>query len=392
MLETFLGPTAFGGTSPAVTDSTPHVQKRRLALQVCNFVMGHLPENPVRMEDVHRAQNTYCLRALLLRSLQEPGEWENLVDGIEIGINTTLAPSSPAGSIRPGKVTLDDVLRQVHSIGTSICGGANSDTSSSDGFPADAVEREGFDVIRSLEASRWRVLEPTPLLFPEEVRRFPQMLWPSSHGSLPSIAISTAPGNSGDDVRMERLRALTNAATSRLLRTWATRVRDLLEVQPPTTMNHTLPTVIPSSTFQATQSPAVLANYLALSLSPAAATYNDLGILLSSIDSKPEPSQSSRGSSPSGTTGSNLSRVYFEAGLEAGPDNAHLLTNLGSYWKKERNYEEAIRFVSQPLRISCLTSRAPPTGVAFNAVSGTINWLWPRTRNLLPLGSILDGL
>jgi protein O-GlcNAc transferase len=131
-----------------------------------------------------------------------------------------------------------------------------------------------------------------------------------------------------------------------LLRAWATRVQDFLETQLSTGRDHATPAPVPCSIFQATQSLVLLAEYLALSLFPTATSYNDLGILLSSFGDQSGGSRSSRSNSPDETTGQSLSRVYFEAGLEVDPDNAHLLANLGSYWKKERNYEEAIRFVS----------------------------------------------
>ena len=132
MLETFLGPGVFSGATPKLPDpNTPHtLGLHRQALQVCNFVVGHLPENPVKVEDVHRAQNTFRLRALLLRSLEEVGEWEDLVEGIEIGINATLSPppSLSAGSVQPEKVTLDHLLLQVYRIGKSIRDNSNADT------------------------------------------------------------------------------------------------------------------------------------------------------------------------------------------------------------------------------------------------------------------------
>ena len=404
MLEILLGPEVSGGTLSGVSNNSnsPHIlQIRRQALQVCNFVMGHLPENPVRMEGVHRAQNIFHLRALLLRSLQETGEWEDLVEGIEIGINTILTPpSSSAASVRPGKATFDDLLFQVYCLGKSICDNTDPGMSFRDGpldnldgaSPAAAVRQEGFDLLRSPEASGWKTLQPTLLLLPEDVFQLPLMLWPSTHGSLPSIAVSTAPGNSGDDVRIEWMKASTNATTSRLLRAWAARVQDFLETQPSTGRDHTTSAPVPCSIFQATQSLVVLAEYLALALSPTAMSYNDLGIFLSSFGSQPGVSQSSRSSSLGENTGHNLSRVYFEAGLEVDPDNAHLLANLGSHWKKERNYEEAIRFVSPSLRLLRLTPRTPSTVVAFIVVAGTISWRWLKTRDSLLFGSFLNGL
>lgn len=336
MLETFLGSNDFNTTSVIMPNNPmPHIlQMRQQALQACNFVIGHLSENPLRTEEVHRAQNTFRLRALLLRSSQEAGEWGDLVDGIEIGINATLTPPSPpAGSVRPKQVTFDDILLQVHSIGTSIYDDVSLKST---------TERE---VPRSLETPERTVFQPTLLLFPEEALRLLLMIWPSTHGTLPSIALPTAPGDSRDNVRIEWLKASTNTATSRLLRIWAMRIQDLLEAQLSTTGDQATPATVPGSIFQATLSLIILAEYLALSLSPTAISYNDLGIVLSSPDSQPTVRRPPRSGSPNGTTGHSLSRVYFEAGLEVDPHNVHLLTNLGSYWKKERNYEEAIRFV-----------------------------------------------
>lgn len=357
MLETLLGS---DGTSPMVVvsnDHTPHtLQIHRQALQACNFVMGHLAEYRLRMEEVHRAQNIFCLRAPLLRSLQELGEWEDLVDGIEIGINAL--PFSHTGSVRSEKNTLDCLLQQAHLFGMSICDQKNSGTSPVNCFPRlrddgsliASVEKEGIGVHQSPEAPGLKILQPT-LLLPEEALRLPLMLWPSTQGSLPSIADSAVSGDSRDDVWAERVKALTHAATSRLLRTWAMRVQDLLEAHPSTSSDQTPPAAVPDSVFHATKPVTVLANYLALSLSPTAMSYNDLGILLSSLDGQLKDSRSFRSGSPDETTGHRLSRLYFEAGLEVDPRNAHLLTNLGSYWKKEGNYEEAVRYVSPPLQV-----------------------------------------
>ena len=374
MLETFIGYKSLNSASPAMSDDpTPHVLKmRQHALQVCNFVMGHLPDNPLRMEEVHRAQNTFRLRALLLRSLQEVGEWESLVDGIEVGINTasTSSYSPSAGPVNPIKMTLDDLLLQAHSIGTLICDQTSSDAPPPDdsvggASPIPPVERE---------APEWSVLQPTLLLSPEEALGLLPTLWPAAHGSLPSIAVLTAPGNLQDDVWIERLKFSTNTATSRLLRTWATRVQDLLESQPSTTWDHAVSARVPGSLFRAGESLVVLAVYLALSLSPTAMSYNDTGILLSSLDGQPRASRLPRSSSPEGTTGHSLSREYFEAGLAVDPHNPYLLTNLGSYWRKERNCEEAIRCVSPPPQVSWLTSEPPSIVVISIVIPDITNW------------------
>ena len=344
MLETFLGSDDFNTTSVIMPNtSVPHIlQMRRQALQVCNSVMGHVPENPLRMEEVYRAQNTFRLRALLLRSLQEAGEWGDLVGGVEIGINPPAPPSPPVGPVRPKQATLDDLLLQVNSIGTTIYYRAGLGTPPPDSSLKSTTQRE---VPQSLEEPGWRALQPTLLLFPEEALRLLLLLWPSTHGTLPSVALPTVPENSRDDIWIERLKALTNIATSRLLRTWAARVQGLLEAQLSTTGDHTTPATVPCSIFQATVSLVVLAGYLALSLSPSAISYNDLGIILSCTDSQPTARRPPSSNYPDGTTGHILSRVYFEAGLELDPHNVHLMMNLGSFWKKEGNYKEAIRFV-----------------------------------------------
>lgn len=210
--------------------------------------------------------------------------------------------------------------------------------------PAGADQREGFGLQPCLEVVERKILQPTLLLFPEEVLRLPLMIWPSTNGSLFSVALAAGSDSTQDDVRIELLKASTNAATSRLLRIWASRVQEFLETQPSTGQAHATPVAVPCSAFQATQSLIVLADYLALSLHPTAVLYNYLGILLSSIDSQSRVSRSSESSSTNEITSQNLSRLYFEAGLGADPHNTYLLINLGSYWKKERNYKEAIRF------------------------------------------------
>jgi hypothetical protein len=134
MLETFLGSEDFHGALSVVPDTPHDLQIRRNSLEVCNLVMGHLPGYPIRMEEVYRAQNIFCLRALLLRSLQEVGEWEDLTDGIEIGINALTPPTTLAGSVRPEKATLDDLLLQTHGIVKSICDISSPGTSSEIAF------------------------------------------------------------------------------------------------------------------------------------------------------------------------------------------------------------------------------------------------------------------
>lgn len=357
MLETLLGSNDFNSTSPGVfvISTIPHIlQIRRQSLHLCNFVIGHLPGHQVKMEEIHRAQNTFRTRALLLRSLQEAGEWEDLVEGIEIGINTLSFPTLPTGSVHPKGTSLDDLLSQVHCIGKSIWDIRNPDVASSDDVPPPLAYPpailESFHVLQpSLEVPGWKTVQPTLFLLPEEALGLSLMIWPSTGGSLPSIAIPTAPENSQDGVRIELINASTNSATSRLLRIWATRVQESLGTQHSTGHDHTTPAAVPCSTFRATHSPAVLASYLALSLHPTAVPYNDLGILLASADDEHWIPRSSGSSSTNDTTGHNLSKLYFEAGLKLDPRNPYLLANLGSYWKKEKNYEEAIRFVSPAL-------------------------------------------
>lgn len=355
MLETLLGSTVFSGASLGVSNSdASHVLRiHQQAVEISNFVMGHLPENPVKAEDVHRAQSIFRLRALLLPSLQEVGEWENIVEGIELGINVTVAPPSlPTGS-RLRKTTFDDLLVQVHRNVQFISNDPGPEMSprdespdSLDGTFPTAADKHGVDLLRSLGSSELKILQPAPLLFPAETLRLPLMLWPLTHGSLPSVAVSATPGDPLDGFRMERIGALTNVATSRLLRMWAKAVQGFLETQSSTSGGQTTPVPVPCSALQATESLVLLAEYLALALTPTVASYNDVGILLSSLDSQSGNPRTSGSSYPGATAGHSFAKVYFEAALGVDPRNAHLLTNMGSYWKRERNYEEAIRFVS----------------------------------------------
>lgn len=326
MLETLLGHKDFHSTSLTVFDTpgTSHVLNiRQQSLQVCNLVLGQLPRNPVGVGEVHRAQNALCIRSLLLHSLHETGEWEDLTEGVEIGINIATTPPDSS----PGRATLDDLLLQAHQIGKSVYSATNPnnlDQQPSPGVPG----RE--------------ILHPTLLLFPNEVALLPSKIWPSTNGFLPGVPISSTSENSAEDLRIQLLNSSTNVTTSRLLRTWAMRVQTFLEAQPLNDEDHVTPAAVPCSSYQATESLIILASYLALSLHSSPTSYNNLGILLSSI--RPTVSRSSAPGSINATTGHKMSRCYFEAGLEVGPQNAHLLTNLGTYWKKEGNYEEAIRY------------------------------------------------
>ena len=210
------------------------------------------------------------------------------------------------------------------------------------------------------------------------------MLWPSTNGSLPSIAATIAPGSPMDDVRMGMLEASTNAATSKLLHMWAMRVQDFIEAQISTSKDYTASAPVPCSAFQATRSLVVLAEYLTLALYPTATSYNDVGILLSSLDNQSVASRSSGSDTLGNITGHSLSKAYFEAGLEVDPHNAHILTNLGSYWRKERNYEEAIRFASPSRR------RLTNLTLGFLGVPDITDRRWIETRNPVWLGPSLN--
>ena len=86
---------------------------------------------------------------------------------------------------------------------------------------------------------------------------------------------------------------------------------------------------------------SIMFYYLALSLSPSPSTYNNMGIVLSSVSTS--VLQVSPEGETSVLTGTNLARIYYTAGLQMDPNHPHLLTNLGSLFKDQGNLEEAIR-------------------------------------------------
>ena len=96
-----------------------------------------------------------------------------------------------------------------------------------------------------------------------------------------------------------------------------------------------------SGTLNVNHSLSIMFYYLALSLSPSPSTYNNMGIVLSTVSSG-VPRVDAQGET-SVLTGTNLARIYYSTGLQMDPNHPHLLTNLGSLFKDQGNLEEAIQ-------------------------------------------------
>lgn len=195
----------------------------------------------------------------------------------------------------------------------------------------DAVRASGDRVLTAILQLSGNAL-PFFLLLPEQVPRLPRLLFPLSSGDLPAICTGTD-GNGRLKPIEDSARQEANIMTGTIMLALAKRYQDLSsnEVSVPRfsgklNVNHSL---------------SIMFYYLALSLSPSPSTYNNMGIVLSSM-SAVAPHVNSEG----GTfflTGAILARIYYTAGLQMDPNHPHLLTNLGSLNKDQGNLDEAIQ-------------------------------------------------
>ncbi|EKM61041.1 glycosyltransferase family 41 protein [Phanerochaete carnosa HHB-10118-sp] len=213
-----------------------------------------------------------------------------------------------------------------------------------------ALLTSGINLLDAVRASGDRILAailrlggsalPFLLLLPEQVSHLPALLFPVSSGALPAICTETdedgRPKPASDAVRQE-----ANVMTGTILLALAKRYQDLASNKV------SLPGF--SAALNVNHSLSIMLYYLALSLFPSPSTYNNMGIVLSSM-SATIPHVGSLGDAPV-LTGSVLARVYYTTGLQMDPNNPHLLTNLGSLFKDQGNLEEAIQLYAKAIAV-----------------------------------------
>ena len=194
----------------------------------------------------------------------------------------------------------------------------------------DVVRNSGDRLVHSILHLGGGAL-PFMLLAPEQANRLPDILLPFSAGVLPALCTQDADGRLQPPTESKRRDA--NLMTSAILLALAKRYQDLQssEVHLPgfngtLNVNHAL---------------SIMFYYLALSIAPSPSTYNNMGIVLSTISSTP-PYTDPQG--PQITlSGWLLAKQYYLAGLQLDPAHPHLLTNLGSLYKDQGDLEEAIK-------------------------------------------------
>ncbi|KAL6304276.1 TPR-like protein [Sparassis latifolia] len=192
-----------------------------------------------------------------------------------------------------------------------------------------AVHEAGDKLLTTLLHLGGGVL-PSILLLPDEVALLPMILFPFSAGILPSICCRSAPH--GDlEYPPEETRQQTNVMTSVVLLTLANKFHENW------LHNVTIPGL--GESLDSSISLVILFYYLALALNPRPSTYNNLGILLSTITST-RMYKNIEGSEQV-LSGSMLAGIYYHAGLKIDPNHPHLLTNLGSLLKDQGQIEQA---------------------------------------------------
>lgn len=192
-------------------------------------------------------------------------------------------------------------------------------------------------------------LLPTVLLQPEDLPRLLQMLFPDTSGLLPAM-LKTSTSNSEQQAAHAQAVQLTSQTTSTMLLTIAKILQDFL-ANPTTAQGVTLDR-IPIS-------PSLLLPlyYVALALHPSPSTCNNLGILLSTMNSTTLIAERP-GAQPVLYNGQHLALRFYRAGLALDPKHPHLYTNLGSLLKDMGNLPQAVQMYRQAVEFN-------PTFVSF---------------------------
>ncbi|ORY72723.1 hypothetical protein BCR35DRAFT_307496 [Leucosporidium creatinivorum] len=205
------------------------------------------------------------------------------------------------------------------------------------------VVKEGGDgYVSKLLAMGGGVL-PTVLLQPDHLHQLPTMLFPETHGALPSLFDpTTSPATSPltqpphppeiDPARKSAINS-TNQTTSTMLLTLAKIFQDASGANSATRL--TLGGITSS------QSLLLPLYYVALALYPSPSTCNNLGILLSTMNATTLVSPG-KGQAPILLSGQQLALQYYEAGLKLDPKHPHLYTNLGSLLKDMGQLPQAV--------------------------------------------------
>ena len=327
------------------TDQAQRLSYYRQALGVCLYVQRHVFDATgrivvsLRPAEVQRLQRAVFTSGTIYFTLG-PTNVERALQEYTRSLELVLRPPPPCPD--PEQYSLRDLLVAAciagHAMSTGSTRGRLPDLSavlcSDSGTRSDGLARHllgrvrasGDQLLHALLATGGGIL-PTPLLVPDQVSRLWATLFGPSNGVLPSICMRGASGEL--EPPTASVQQSTNSMTSTILLTLAKRLQD----------DALGSVVLPGSTggLRASTSVVILLYYVALALSPAPSTYNNLGIVLSGV--------SESRSTPEGDVidGTSLARMFYSEGLRLDPKHPHLLTNLGSLLKDQGQTDEAIK-------------------------------------------------
>ncbi|KAI0756987.1 TPR-like protein [Daedaleopsis nitida] len=326
-----------------------HDHRRRLAhyLQaqsVCLFVQKHVFDSDGKLSvaiqpgEISRLQRAVFTTGTIYTTLGPTNVDRAIIEHTR-AVELVVRPPPP--NSLPEMYTLRDLLLAACAAGHLISSGSHTSEQLdlSGVFHSDVASRledptfsllhlvhiSGEQLLRALLRAGGGVL-PTPLLLPDEVTRLRTLLFPQSKGTFPAICTRTTTG--GLRPPSDSVCKQTNNITSTILLTLAKRFQD------DAVGNTVLPGLVGNL---GGTSVVVLLYYLALAWSPAASTYNNLGIVLSGI------TQTRRGPDGKLLDGIALARLFYTAGLDLDPKHPHLLTNLGSLLKDQGHIHQAIK-------------------------------------------------
>ncbi|KAH9950334.1 TPR-like protein [Amylocystis lapponica] len=332
----------------------------RQALSICQFAQQQIIAAdgritfPIMNSELHRLQHVFVTTATIHTLIDAGSMYHGVADYFR-AIELVIRPPSPYP---------EDQYYTVHDLLLATCIARYSLLAAS-GVPipqevVDGLGMQGqdptleritqapFDALHVVHISGDRLLNallamgggvlPVLLLLPDQVMRILMIIFQPSVGVLPSICTRATP-NGVLQLPPEPVRQQTNVMTSTLLLTLAKKFQDN------TLTNMVVPGI--GGTLNISTSLVVIMYYLALALAPSPSTYNNLGILLSTLS----PSRIFRDSQGNRVlTGSTLARMYYQAGLQIDPDHPHLLTNLGSLFKDEGETERAIELYTKAIQ------------------------------------------
>ncbi|KAI5478980.1 polypeptide N-acetylglucosaminyltransferase, glycosyltransferase family 41 protein [Pseudohyphozyma bogoriensis] len=183
---------------------------------------------------------------------------------------------------------------------------------------------------------------PMVLLRPEDVNRLPAMIFPATRGRLPSMAEASGRTNQDHIAAHNQASHLTNQTTSTMLLTIAKLFQDsLASPGSPLTLEG----------FPISQSLLLPLYYVALSLHPSPSTCNNLGILLSTLNTQTLVAEHPN-AQPVVLTGQSLALLYYKAGLVLDPKHPHLYTNFGSLLKDMGQLHQAVLMYKQAVEFN----------------------------------------